>query len=108
MENTTDDNIEDSFPNEIEGWNWGAFFLNGFWGIGNKTYIALLAFVPVINVPVMIYLGLKGNELAWGNKNWESIEHFKEIQRKWNIAGLIAFAIYAIVVLWEFSGIFLG
>lgn len=104
MEQSTEVITDDSVPESIKGWNWGAFFLNGFWGLANKTYIALLAFVPVINVPVMIYLGLKGNEMSWKNKEWSSIEHFKSIQKKWNIAGLVAFAIYGIVVLVDFWG----
>lgn len=108
MEKNTDESIEDSLPEDMKGWNWGAFFLNGIWGLGNKTYIALLGFVPVINVPVMIYLGLKGNELAWDNKDWNSIEHFQSVQKKWNIAGLVAFAIYAIVVFIEFWDIIFG
>jgi len=98
--------IDDSIPESIKGWNWGAFFLHGIWGLANKTYVALLAFVPVVNVPIMIFLGIKGNELAWKYKKWDSVEHFKAVQRNWNIAGMIAFAIYAIVVLVEFWGIF--
>ena len=95
MEDNQD--ITSSIPPGVEGWNWGAFFLNGIWGIGNKTYIALLAFVPILNVFMMFFLGLKGNRLAWKNKEWESVEHFKSAQRKWNVAGLIALAIYLIL-----------
>lgn len=108
MEKTTEENTDNSIPESIKGWNWGAFFLNGIWGLGNKTYIALLAFVPIINIPVMIYLGLKGNELAWNNKEWESVEHFKSIQRTWNIVGLVALAIYVVVVFFEFWDIIFG
>ncbi len=72
-------------PPEIQGWNWGAFWLSWIWGIGNNVMIALLAFiVPFWN----IYLGLKGNELAWRNKQWESVEHFKQVQKKWAVWGL--------------------
>ena len=35
-----------AIPAEIKRWNWGAFLLNWIWGIGNQTYIALLALVP--------------------------------------------------------------
>ncbi|MDZ7719216.1 MAG: hypothetical protein U5K72_10415 [Balneolaceae bacterium] len=108
MEKSAKTNIDESVPKSIKGWNWGAFFLHGIWGLGNKTYIALLGFVPVINVPVMIYLGLKGNELAWQYKKWDSPEHFLSVQRNWNIAGMVAFAIYAVVVLWEFWDILSG
>ena len=33
-----------ALPPELTGWNWGAFFLTWIWGIGNSTFIALLAF----------------------------------------------------------------
>src|SRR6516162_11951094 len=35
-----------AIPAEIKRWNWGAFLLNWIWGIGNQTYIALLALIP--------------------------------------------------------------
>ena len=70
-------------PPEIKKWNWGAFLLNGFWGIGNETYIALLSFVPNVGLIMAFVLGFKGNEWAWQNKRWESIEHFQRVQRKW-------------------------
>jgi uncharacterized membrane protein YdfJ with MMPL/SSD domain len=28
-------------------------------------------------------LGARGNEWAWQNKRWDSIEHFKKTQRTW-------------------------
>lgn len=77
-------------PPELEGWNWGAFLLNWIWGLGNNVMIALLSlFVPFFP----IYLGLKGNELAWQNKQWDSIEHFKATQAKWTKWGIIVFAV---------------
>ena len=35
-----------AIPAEIKRWNWGAFLLNWIWGIGNQTYISLLALIP--------------------------------------------------------------
>jgi len=52
-------------PPEIKGWNWGAFFLNALWGIGNSTYIALLMFVPFVNFIMPFVLAIKGNQWAW-------------------------------------------
>lgn len=37
-------------PQEVKGWNWGAFMFNIFWGIGNKTYLPLLCLIPIFNV----------------------------------------------------------
>jgi len=78
-------------PPEIKGWNWGAFLLNWIWGIGNSTYIALLMFVPLVNVVMFFVLGAKGNEWAWKNRTWRNVEHFKDTQRKWRNAGLLLF-----------------
>lgn len=81
------------------GFNWGAFFLNWIWGLGNKTYIALVilavSFVPFLGTLAAfgfcIWLGIKGNELAWQNKKWESVEHFKSVQKTWTIWGIVLF-----------------
>ena len=35
-------------PPELDRWNWGAFFLNWIWGIGNSTWIALIALIPAV------------------------------------------------------------
>jgi len=74
-------------PSEIKKWSWGAFWLNWVWGINNRTYIALLMFLPLVNIVMMFVLGAKGNQWAWQNKEWKDIEHFKRIQKKWAITG---------------------
>lgn len=76
-------------PPEIHGWNWGAFLLNWIWGIGNSTYIALLMFVPLVNIVMLFVLGAKGNQWAWQNRTWRDVEHFKKTQRKWGITGAL-------------------
>ncbi len=78
-----------AMPAEIRGWNWGAFFFTWIWGIGNNTWIAFLSWVPYVGIVMPFVLGFKGNEWAWKNKRWNSVGHFKRIQRNWAIAGLI-------------------
>jgi hypothetical protein len=80
-------------PEEVKGWNWGAFVLTWIWGICNDVLIALLCFIPVFGIAWAFVLGVKGNEWAWQHKKWDSIEHFKSTQRSWNTAGIIIFAI---------------
>ena len=80
-------------PEEVKGWSWGAFVLTWIWGIFNSVWIALLCFIPFFSLVWAIVLGVKGNEWAWRNKKWDSIEHFKSTQRSWNIAGIVVFAI---------------
>lgn len=84
-------------PDEIKGWNWGAFLLNWIWGIGNSTFIAFLMFVPLVNIVMLFVLGAKGSEWAWRNRTWRDIEHFKSTQKKWRNAGL--FLIFVILPL---------
>ena len=70
-------------PAEIRGWNWGAFFLNLFWGLGHRVWIALLMFVPFVN----------------------SVDQFKRVQRRWATAGV---AVFVASVLLVPAGLFVG
>ena len=92
-ENTSGQGELATVPEEVKGWSWGAFVLTWIWGIFNSVWIALLCFIPFFSLVWAIVLGVKGNEWAWRNKKWDSIEHFKSTQRSWNIAGIIVFAI---------------
>ena len=96
----------DQIPPEIRGWNWGAFFLSWIWGIGNNTYIALLALIPVVGLVMHFVLGAKGNRWAWKNGRWDSVAHFKRVQRRWAIAGFAI--VFSVVVLGGiiFGGVF--
>ena len=93
VENNSGQGKMAGLPPQLYGWNWGAFFLNWIWGIGNNTFIALLCLLPLINIVMIFVLGAKGNEWAWQNKRWQSIEHFKRVQRLWAIWGFILFAL---------------
>lgn len=88
MENTSGTGTAAVVPPEIDRWNWGAFLLNWIWGIGNSTFIALLCFVPFVNIVMPFVLGAKGSAWAWRNKRWESVESFKSTQRTYAWVGL--------------------
>jgi hypothetical protein len=90
-ENTSGQGKDAVIPEEIKGWNWGAFLMSWIWGIGNKVWIALLAFL--LGIIMSIILGIKGNEWAWRNKTWNSVEHFKKTQRTWAVVGIILLVI---------------
>lgn len=77
-----------AIPPELDRWNWGAFFLNWIWGIGNSTFIALLALIPIVNLVTIFVLGARGSRWAWQNRAWRDAEHFRRTQRNWAIAGL--------------------
>ena len=38
---------------------------------------------------IAFLFGAKGNEWAWKSRRWESVEHFKDHQRAWAIAGIM-------------------
>lgn len=93
FENTSGQGNLAHIPSEIRGWNWGAFLSNWIWGLAHNVWIALLCFVPFVNIPMVFVLGAKGNEWAWRNKKWDSIDHFKATQRTWAWCGLGMFVV---------------
>lgn len=76
-------------PPELDRWNWGAFLLNWIWGIGNQTYIALLTLIPFFGLIMLFVLGAKGSRWAWKNGRWDSVEHFRRVQRAWAFWGVV-------------------
>ncbi|WP_202710946.1 hypothetical protein [Sporosalibacterium faouarense] len=100
MENTSGHGEYTSVPPGVSKWNWGAFWLTWIWGLANKSYIALLAFLPIVNIIIPFYLGAKGNELAWKNKTWYDIDDLHRTQRKWAIAGwVVAIFIISLIII---------
>jgi len=95
-------------PPELDRWNWGAFLLNWIWGIGNNTYIALLIFVPFVGLVMPFVLGAKGSRWAWRNGRWDSVEHFKRVQRQWAIWGVVILIGFLLLFGGIFGGIFYG
>lgn len=79
-------------------WNWGAFLMGWIWGLGNKTYIALLCLIPGVNLVMIFVLGAKGGAWAWNNRRWESEAQFTRVQGLWTAFGLGLLAGYAIAL----------
>ncbi len=70
----------------VAGWSWGAFVFSWIWAIGNRTPWGLLGLVPGVGLVVRVLLGMKGREWAWRSRRWDSLSHFRRVQRRWNIA----------------------
>jgi len=87
-------------PATLKGWNWGAFFLTWLWGLGNGAYIGLLYFIPVPIVQLILpfVMGAKGNRWAWANKRWQDETHFKRVQRRWTVGGLVFFVLMIVYI----------
>ncbi|GEP19492.1 hypothetical protein [Pediococcus argentinicus] len=96
-----------TIPQEVKGWNWGAFMYNIMWGIGNRTYLPLLCLIPVFNIVWIFIVGFKGNGWAWQKGDYKDVETFKAVQKTWNRAGLFQFIIsIAIFVLYTVFVVF--
>jgi len=104
-------NIE--IENAKHSWSWGGFLLNWIWAIGHDcwwpaivmfsliivSFLSSIIFFPLgivfvvilslFNIFTSIFLGIKGNSIAWENGCFNSIEHFRSKERKWTIAGVI-------------------
>lgn len=77
---------------DLKGWNWGAFALNWIWALNHKYMLGLLALLPCVNIFMAIYMGLKGNQIAWESGRFSSVEDMKACQAvwaKWGIGILI-------------------
>ena len=90
--------FNNEIPNNLKQWNWGAFWLTWIWGIGNKSWLTFWALIPYFGIIWMFVCGCKGNEWAWKNKSWTSIEEFTQVQRKWTIIGNILAATLIILI----------
>jgi hypothetical protein len=76
-------------PDGVRGWSWGAFCLSWIWAVFNKTWIGLLCLVPYVGFLMALYLGVRGRELAWRNKRWDSVEQFNQVQKRWSFWGVV-------------------
>ena len=97
---------EAPLPHELRGWNWPAFLLGPIWGVGHRiwwTAIGFLALAPLVNagprqialllwLSFMLFLGFRGNELAWRARRWESVDKFMAAQQRWGIWAVVAVA----------------
>ena len=102
--NTSGQGPAAELPAEVGRLNWGAFAFNWIWGLGNSTYIALLALLPVVGFIMPFVLLFKGDKWAWQNDHWRSVEHFRRVQRNWAIAAAIVYGLGALF----FIGIFVA
>lgn len=101
MGNTSGQGATAVVPEEIKGWSWAGFLMHWIWSIGMNTWIGLLALFGPITLIMMIVLGVKGNEWAWQNRKWESVDQFKKVQSIWTKWGIALLIVYVIMmILW--------
>ena len=98
-ENDSGQGEDSELPQELKGLNWGAFFLGWVWGIANNLLISLLTLIPYVGFIMNFVLLFKGNEWAWQNRQFKSIEHFKKVQKIWAVWGILYFVFISLIVL---------
>ena len=103
-------------PPEIKRWNWAAFLMPSVWGLFSGVPIAVVlwaaVFLPapfgqIVLLVGAVFLGAKGNEIAWRGKNWESVDHFIKFQKQWSTWAIrisVAFLVLALVYAVSVSG----
>jgi len=107
--NTSGEGKQAVIPDGVKRWSWGAFFLNWIWGVGNRTYVALLCLIPYLGIIMWFVLGFKGREWAWRNKHWKDVDEFERVQRLWSqwavgiIVGVAIAGFLAALIIPEFA-----
>jgi hypothetical protein len=97
-------------PEELKGWNLGGLFIPFVWGPFNRVWIGLavlsvglLPVPPLLGLivygPIAIFVSMRGNELAWRARKWDSVDHFRSVQGQWAKWGGISFIIFIVTIL---------
>lgn len=80
-----EETINETDKQKLTKWNWAAFLMAPFWTLANKLdKWFLLTVIPGVNVVAIIYLGLKGNRLAYEKSTIRNISEFMLFQAHWN------------------------
>lgn len=90
--NTSGQDVEPPLEVKNMGFSWGAFGLGLIWVIANRVWmpglLVLLAFVPYLgwlwSVGFGVYMGIHGHKLAWRNREFQSVQQFKDTMAVWN------------------------
>jgi hypothetical protein len=97
-------------PAFTQGWTfagcvpWGLFaFMNG-----NSTMgaIGLVAQFFGLHLVYAIYMGIKGRELAWQGRRFDSVGQYDDTMKAWNKWGIIVTVVLGILLALYFVGVF--
>lgn len=81
----------------IGQWNWGAFLLCPFWlmnhrKVGIGILYIVLSLIPIVNLVTLgmvIYYGIKGNEVAVASGRFTDDAQFVAVQNAWRNWGVV-------------------
>ncbi len=116
-----------AYLGKLGSWNWGAAIFTCVWAWFNISPLAaVIAFfaglavsslvaIPVVGVlmpfAVNIFLGIKGNDLAWENRRFASPAEFRTVQTawaKWGFGLIIAGIVLSGMAFLLFGAFFMG
>ena len=111
QENTSGWGAAYPLPREARGWTYagivpfGLFPLyNGLqaWGVAGLLLTALgfplLFLVWPLQLAYVIYLGLKGKELAWRSRRFRTLSEYEQSMHVWNVVGMISLIVGALLL----------
>ena len=93
VNNNGNNNFVKEVPPECKEINVSAFFLGFIWALANHITIGLLCLVPFFGIIMNFILLFKGNEWAWKNSNFSSVEEFRKKQRTLSIITCVLYAV---------------
>jgi hypothetical protein len=118
--NNSSSGVNGPFPDELRHWNWGAFLGSLYWCRKNNIptlwiifciviyalNFLLLPFAWIVLLGTEIYLGFKGNELAWRYRKFPSVVECKNYQKRlikpaaivWVLPFIFSVVIYPILL----------
>ena len=98
----------------LKKFNIGAFLMGPWWAIFHKVWIGLIAFVlpfipavgGLLQMAFVIYLGIKGSEMAWEKDERKDLAAFMKKQKTWMWVGIgfTIFAIIAVIIIFAVFG----
>ena len=109
----TADSVNGPFPEELRGFNWGAFFLSWIWAVNHRIWIGLgilvlsllsmiqgIGFIfSILGFIACVVFGFKGNALAWKHRKFENVEQFQAVQQAWARWGFVVFVVVFVATL---------
>jgi hypothetical protein len=70
-------------PNGIARFSWAALFGGPIWAVAFKVWWGLGSLLPVIGLPILLFLAFRGREAAWKAGSWPTLEAFEAAQKRW-------------------------
>lgn len=89
-------------------WNWGALFLNIFFGFANKAYLTFFCLVPILNFVWIFICGAKGEQWVWETGEFEDGYAFRKTMDSWNRAGKLVGIIWLVTMVISIVALIFG